>query len=335
MAEDVVKDLHIDLQSVLNKELNEPLQKADRYFNQLTTLQSHLNKLTEEYNELKKHGSDVAKADLKQHKEAIKELEKAIKLKKQYDASSPLKAFAKSALNLKDKQTGADLASEVGSKLRNAFTSGANILKSTLNLSWMTLQQVLTNAIGEMKNMLQSSLLTNAKTRENVFTYGMSASESYGFEKAKDLLNISSDSDLMYMNSQQSQLFRESMKKYADKYAELYDKGYFEEMLQFQVEMDMFKQDVELALVRMFLDNKDTIISGFHALLTIAEKMTAILDWMGARQSATASDVLNNYSTKSISVDTTFNITGQISKEDATNIGTQMGDYWDSYVKNQ
>ena len=333
MAKDVVKDLKIDLQEALNEGINEPLKSADRYFDQLTTLQTHLNKLTQEYNELKKHGSDVAKEDLAQHKEAIKELQNAIKLKRQYNAS-PLKSFAKEMFGIQDRSQGEDRAKELGKSINNAFTSGTKFLQKSLGLSWISLKTILDDSLKELNNMLQSSLLTNATTRKNVFTYGMSGAESYGFEKAKGLLGIQSDSDLMYMNAQQSQLFQESMKKYADKYSELYDKGYFEEMLEFQVEMDMFRQDVQLALIRMFLDNKETIISGFNALMVIAQKVTSILDWIGGRQSATASEVLNNYSTKNVSVDTTFNITGDISKESATTIGTQVADYFVEFSRN-
>lgn len=333
MAKDVVKDLKIDLQEALNEGINEPLKNADRYFDQLTTLQTHLNKLTQEYNQLKKLGNETAKEDLKQHKEAIKELQKAIQLKRRYNAT-PLKSFAKEMFGIQERSQGEDRAKELGQSINRAFTGGAKYLQNALGLSWMSLKTILDNSLAELNNMLQSSLLTNAKTRENVFTYGMSGAESYGFEKAKGLLGIQNDSDLMYMNSQQSKLFQESMKKYADKYSELYDKGYFEEMLEFQVEMDMFRQDVQLALIRMFLDNKETIISGFNALMDIAQKVTSILNWIGGRQSATASEVLNNYSTKNVSVDTTFNITGDISKENATTIGTQVSDYWELFSKN-
>lgn len=333
MADTKFPKLEIDLQNALNTGLNEPLKDAERYFNQLDTLQEHLNKLTKEYNEIKKHGGETAKEDLQLHKQAIKELEKAIQLKKQYNAS-PLKTFAKTTFGIGDKKDADETARELGNNIKGAFKSGASMLKSVFDISWNSLADILKSVISEMNTMLQSSLLTNAKTRENVFSYGMSASESYGFEKAKGLLGISSDSDLMYMNSEQSKMFRDAMTKYAQKYSELYDKGYFTEMLQFQVESDQFKQDVELALIKMFLDNKETIISGFHALLTIANKIIDIVNWIGARQTDTASDVLNNYSTKNVSIDTTFNISGEINKESAVILGTQTNDYLGSVVQN-
>lgn len=132
----------------------------------------------------------------------------------------------------------------------------------------------------EMNTMLESSLLSNRTTRENAFTYGLSASESYGFEKAKDMLGIASEEDLFYMTNQQRQKFQDIMTKYAERYQKLYDQGFFEKYLEFQIEMDEFRLDLQTEVIEFFMNNKDTIKSFLDISMDALGFITEALGWI-------------------------------------------------------
>lgn len=191
----------------------------------------------------------------------------------------------------------------------------------------------------ELENMLNYSLLSNSHTRDLAFTYGFSASEAYGFDKAKQVLGISSDEDLMYMNSDQQRMFQNAMTKYAQKYSELYDSGMFEKMLEFQVEMEEFKTDVQLELVQFFMDNKDTIMTAMKAIISLAEFLVKALGWIidglsgGGKNpddvSSKVSDVISSYTsnnnnsrTYNVTVDTTYNHVTKADQQFLSNAGT-------------
>lgn len=140
------------------------------------------------------------------------------------------------------------------------------------------LKNIFTDAWAEMKSMMSAGLLTNAATRENVFGYGMSASESYGFEQAKSMLGISSEEDLWYMNEQQSQKFQEIMSRYAQKYEELSDRGFFDKLLDFQIESQEFQLDMKMEVIEFFMDNKDTIMRSFEIMMWGMETIVNLLD---------------------------------------------------------
>lgn len=184
------------------------------------------------------------------------------------------------------------------------------------------LKVVFTDAWEELGNMVESSFLTSSKTRQNLFTYGMSAGQSYGFEFAKRAMGLS-DEDLMYMNGEQAQLFQSTMTKYAEKYNKLYDQGYYTKMMEFQVEMAEFKQDLTLEVVDFFMNNKETIKAGMNAIMTLAKTVMQILSIMTGSSSQSSSDIVNSYSnsTKNITIDNTFNVSGSTNQEFLTNVG--------------
>lgn len=162
---------------------------------------------------------------------------------------------------------GVGALSILGAGLTKIWTSFVGLLKDTFTGAWK-----------ELDTMLQSSLLTNQTTRENAFNYGMSASESYGFEKAKSMLGISSEEDLWYMNDQQKSKFQEIMTRYAEKYTELADKGFFEKQLDFQIEMQELKLDMQMEVIEFFMDHKDTIVKGFEIIMWGMETIVNLLD---------------------------------------------------------
>lgn len=151
------------------------------------------------------------------------------------------------------------------SNIANSFISGiANVFKE----AWE-----------ELGNMVNQSFLTNDTYRENAFSYGMSASESYGFEQAKSMLGVN-DETMIYMDDYQWGKFRDIMTKYTERYEKLYDSGFFEDYLDFQIEMQEFKQDMEMEIIEFFMDNKDTIKDFMELTMDAMEFIVDALGWI-------------------------------------------------------
>ena len=170
----------------------------------------------------------------------------------------------------------------------------------------------------ELDTMLQSSLLSNVNTRENIFSYGFSASESYGFDKAKQMLGIQSEEDLMYMNDAQKLKFEEVMTKYSEKYAALYDSGFFDKYLDFQIEMEEFKLDMQMEIIEFFMENKDTIKKFMEFSMSAMEFIVEALSWLmdffdRSKQTAdevklsNINDIISSYTSNSTIVNQNFN----------------------------
>ena len=136
------------------------------------------------------------------------------------------------------------------------------------------------DAWGELKNIMKSSFMTNSQTRENMFAYGMTAADSYGFTQAKSMLGIDSEEDLWYMNQSQREQFQRVMTKYADKYNELADSGFFDTMLEYQIEMEEFKKDMQLSIVEFIMDNKDTIKEFMTATMQFLKVIMEGVSWL-------------------------------------------------------
>lgn len=184
----------------------------------------------------------------------------------------------------------------------------SQILAKTEQLGVQFLQgiaNVFEDAWGEFKSIMQSSFMTNRTTRENMFAYGMSAAESYGFEQAKSMLGIQSEEDLWYMNQQQREQFQQIMTTYAEKYNELADSGFFETMLDYEIEMQEFKKDVQLSIVEFIMGNKETIKTfmklSIQFLKTIMEGVNWLVDKFTDRRTtdeekaANIDSILNSY----------------------------------------
>lgn len=170
---------------------------------------------------------------------------------------------------------------EVFDKNKNNFVDAAKATFGVSNASiWMAamgkLKEILFDALDEFNNIVDSSYLTNATTRQNLFTYGLNASQSYGFEKAKSMLGVDEES-MIYMNDFQRSKFIDIMQKYTEKYNELYDKGFFDKYLEAQIAIEEFQLDFKLELVQFFANNKDTIMLVLDGLIEFMEFVTNAL----------------------------------------------------------
>lgn len=199
-----------------------------------------------------------------------------------------------------------------------SFSNGWKEGTANLATKFLTkLGNIFTESLNELDNLLKYSQLTDSGIRETKFTYGFSSSQAYGFDKAKSMLGISSDEDLMYMNDQQQQQFRDAFIKYSEKYTKLADSGFFEKIQEYNVEMEEFKEDLKLEFVDWFMNNKDMIKSTLNDIMKFTEFTMQALGWLlkyfnksessQSEKSAKISDVINTYTTSKSNVVTVTN----------------------------
>lgn len=199
--------------------------------------------------------------------------------------------------------------------LKTQFVDGVSKIASDFLSS---IGKLFKDAWKELDTMLQSSLLTNSNTRQNAFTYGFDASESYGFDKAKEMLNIQNEEDLFYMDDTQQNKFQEIMTKYSEKYDKLYDSGFFDKYLEFQIEMKEFKLDMQMEIIEFFMDNKDTIKKFMELTMSAMEFIVEALGWLmnnlggpsetsDENKLSNINDIINSYSSNNSTVTQSFN----------------------------
>lgn len=199
------------------------------------------------------------------------------------------------------------------------------------------LGQLVSDALDELDTISDYSRLSNAHTRQLAFTYGFSGAQAYGYDKAMSLMGYESMEDLMYANAKEQKMFRELFTNYTDKYNKLYDSGFFDTLVEYNVEMNEFQEELKMEVVQFIMENKDLIHDGMEAIMFIAKYTLHIVSFMGdilqainpfksyksSTTSATSSDVIKNYTTsnKSVKVDNTFNYTGNMGQDAFYNSG--------------
>ena len=199
------------------------------------------------------------------------------------------------------------------------------------NMFLERLGNLVSDALDELNTIADYSRLSNARTRQLAFTYGFSGSQAYGYDKAMSLMGYSSLEDLMYANTKEQKMFRELFTNYTDKYNKLYDSGFFNTLVEYNVEMSNFEEELKMQVVQFIVDNKDLIHDGMEAIMFIAkialQFTSKVVDFMQAinpfksykssYESATTGDIIKNYTTsnKSVKVDNTFNYTGNAGQD--------------------
>lgn len=182
------------------------------------------------------------------------------------------------------------------------------------------------NAWEEMSNMLQYSKLSDANTRNLAFTYGFSGSQAYGWDKAMSLLGYSSEEDLMYANAQELQQFRASFEKYSSYYDDLAESGYFEQLQEYNVEMEDFKMEMQQSIIAFFIENKDLIMSAMKGVLEIAQFLIKSTSWLlGGNSSdrvAGTTDIISQYNTTSTSSNASLSVTNNFNNVDSSTSST-------------
>lgn len=237
---------------------------------------------------------------------------KSIKLKFKTEMSSVKKAG-------KDFKKAFEESMKINLDGKELFKKLESTSERIIDSSLRKLKEVLVDAWAELGNMLSYSKLSSANTRNLAFSYGFSASEAYGYEKARTILGFDSIEDLMYANEQETEQFTDMFRKYTDKYNHLYDQGFFNTLQRYQVEMADFQEELKMEVVTFLVDNKESIKNGMKAIMNIADFVAKIASFVLSPSSsdrvASVSDIVSNYVNKNTSVviDNTFN---NVSKND-------------------
>ena len=193
-----------------------------------------------------------------------------------------------------------------------------------------------------------SSLISNAAARETQLKYGLSGSQAFAFDKARGMLNIQSDEDLMYMNSQQ----RERLLSYMERYSAWYDKmessGVLAEVQEMQLDFEEFKQQIAMDFLEWVAANKETIMSVlkglFNVVKFIADVILTIARIFGsdanynsaAKNSDTlATNVNNNQRNTTINItsDTSYSANGTSNQTAQQQFEAQDKQKWNTLAK--
>lgn len=255
----------------------EKLRKQMSDFEERKSSMRELGKMLQSYRDVMGKGDNYNDDTTKEFIQAMRELAESNKtLKEEYE-------------NLTGENSGFFSQKGMDVFMGNMKTQVVNKLSDIAKSFLRSIANVFKEAWQELGNMVNQSFLTNSTYRNNAFTYGMSASESYGFEQTKSMMGLSED-DLYYMNDYQQEKFREIMTKYAERYEKLYDSGFFEKYLDFQIEMQEFKQDMEMEIIEFFMDNKDTIKDfmklTMDAMEFLVDAVGALLDFFTGGQTS-------------------------------------------------
>lgn len=284
---------------------DEGIAKMRSQFDDYNTRRSSLQQAQQmlyDYRALKGKGADYNDATTKQLIEYMKEL-----IASNEHLAEEFGTNVKTDLEMSSEVMVGELKAKFLDKLSDLAKSFLSSIGNLFKEAW-----------AELDTMLQSSLLSNVNTRENAFSYGFSASESYGFDKAKQMLGIQSEEDLMYMNATQKLKFEEVMTKYSEKYDALYDSGFFDKYLEFQIEMEEFKLDMQMEIIEFFMENKGTIKKfmelSMKAMEFIVEALGWLMDFFGGAEQTTGEDKLSNindiigsYTSNSTNINQNFN----------------------------
>lgn len=190
--------------------------------------------------------------------------------------------------------------------------------------------------IGEMLSLTDgiatystsTSLITNVKARETQMKYGLSEAGTYGLTQAMAKLNLTSDDDLMYMNSRQQQYFSNYLDKYSEWFDRMQSSGVLDEVQQMQLDFSFFKDEISMEFLSFIAENKDTIMTAIRAIINVVkfliEAITKILTFFNlGHVSSTTSDYIQSSSSasynnsRSISISMNNTATGVLGSQEA------------------
>ena len=181
------------------------------------------------------------------------------------------------------------------------------------------------------------SLITNTAAREQQMKYGLSSSQNYAFSKTKEMLNIQSDEDLMYMNGAQREKFLSYMERYSAWYDELESSGVLADIQEMQLEFAELKEEIAMEFLQWVAENKEVIMScirgifefvkivakGILEVINLITMLTGGNGTLGGIDLDSASDSINNNNDNSrntnitINANTTNNATGVLGSQEA------------------
>jgi hypothetical protein len=140
-----------------------------------------------------------------------------------------------------------------------------------------TVSEIVDKNTGMATYDTSTSLFSNAAAREQQMTYGLSSAQNYAFSQTKNILGIRSEDDLMYMNSDQRQLFSQFMTTYSNWYNQLSSSGVLADIQKMQLEFSFFKQQMAVSFLTWIGKNKDTIMTIMKTVMTLTERIIEIV----------------------------------------------------------
>ncbi len=228
----------------------------------------------------------------------------------------------------------AQAAEKVAGQLKKVASTLLKPFKDLASAIMSTVKEMLDFKSGVATYNTQGSLITNSTAREQQMKYGLTSSQNYAFTQAKSMLNIQSDEDLMYMNSEQRDKFLGYMERYSAWYDQLESSGVLADIQEMQLEFNEFKQEIAMEFLQWVAENKETImgcIKGiFNFVKSIANFVLGIVRVLtggryNAENIADSSDSYDSNTTNNnqrstvinVNANTTNNATGVLSSQEA------------------
>ena len=246
------------------------------------------------------------------------------------------------------------------------LTKGFGKFNSTLNaLTGISVKvsNVFENILGDMSNFIKAastsdfgtSLIASSSSRSQQLRYGLTGAQNVALSQTMSMLGISSEEDLMYMNTGQRSLFTSYMEKYINWYNEVSSSGVLQDIQLMQLDFKMFRQELALDLLNWISQNKDTIMDAVKATISaakwIAEILLNIIKFFGnigtglfggsssvsidsANATMTSDRLLSGYSSTNNSKSVTISMSNTISGSgDVNSIREELNNFGDRLVK--
>lgn len=212
---------------------------------------------------------------------------------------------------------------EIAKKAKDTFFKAFDVMG-------LDLKNLFSDVISNVKNELSSSgiasystgttLFTNSTARNNQMKYGLSSSSNYAMMQTMGILGMSSDEDLMYMNSNQRQLFSTMMNYYKTRYNQLMNSGALIKLQKAQIDFKIFKQELAYKFLNWFAEHKDQIMKCITNIFKIIEALApvvlkivgwlaSIASWLGGLFGSKSSTYLESTTGSSINLNYTQNNT--------------------------
>ena len=223
----------------------------------------------EEFKSILKQIEDGQETDINR----LKEILKASKSSEKKENKEKKAQEEEQGYSFKD-FAGKALGMDFNTSFKVQFLEG---LAGVLNNALKKLESILGDSWDELDTMLNYSRLSNKEVREQAFEFGFSPEQNYAYTKAMGIMGLSDFEDLYFLTESQWERFNKNFENYSDKYSRLYDDGFFDTLEDYNYTMAEFEEEIKMGFVEMFINNKDVIITGFKALMTITDAVLSLL----------------------------------------------------------
>lgn len=352
MADKVTKTLEIKVTTdQAKKEIKALEDNSRKLLNSLHKDFGDNEKITKAFSDARSEMTKLIEAQkvYNEYKQKESELQKAIKFAKSDEQRSALKEgikeyksrrekIVKDNPEVKDEEKEAankKLQGQIIKKATNELKKFERAALQVFNTLGINLKSVFGDVVNELGKMLDpykgmasyglgTSLFTNAAAREQAMKYGLSDAQNYALSQTMSMLGMSSDTDLMYMNSAQKEKFNRLMDQYNNWYTKMESTGLLENVQEAQLEFKMLKQEIAYKLLDWFAKHKDQIMTALQVIMkaveVIANVIIAILNAIpGAKHYSSgvdASVIGSNAITNNVNINNTNNGTALLNNKE-------------------